>query len=39
LKIIHSNSLKKIPVFYLKIDLEVEDKFYARISNLLQNWV
>jgi tetraacyldisaccharide 4'-kinase len=39
LKIIHNNSFKKIPAYYLKIDLEVEDKFYARISNLLQNWV
>jgi tetraacyldisaccharide 4'-kinase len=38
-KIIHNMSLKRIPVYYLKIDLEVEDKFYARISNLLQNWV
>jgi len=37
LKIIHNKSLKKIPAYYLKIDLEVEDKFYAKISNLLQN--
>ncbi|NIO48559.1 MAG: tetraacyldisaccharide 4'-kinase [Candidatus Aminicenantes bacterium] len=39
LKIIHSESLKKIPAYYLKIGLEVENKFYTRISNLLQNWV
>jgi tetraacyldisaccharide 4'-kinase len=38
LKIIHNESLKKIPAYYLKIDLDVEDKFYAKISNLLQNW-
>jgi tetraacyldisaccharide 4'-kinase len=37
LKIIHNKSLKKIPAYYLKIDLEVEDKFYAKISNMLQN--
>jgi len=36
LKIIHNESLKKIPAYYLKIDLEVEDEFYTRISNLLQ---
>jgi len=38
-KITHNESLKKIPAYYLKIDLEVEDNFYARISNLLQNWL
>lgn len=37
LKIIQNNILKKIPAYYLKIDLEVEDKFYAKISNLLQD--
>lgn len=37
LKLIHNKSLRKIPAYYLKIDLEVEDKFYAKISNLLQN--
>lgn len=37
LKIIHNKSLRKIPAYYLKIDLEVEDNFYAKISNLLQN--
>lgn len=38
LKIVHNKSLKKIPAYYLKIDLKVEDKFYAKISNMLQNW-
>jgi tetraacyldisaccharide 4'-kinase len=38
LKIIHNKSLKKIPAYYLKIDLKVEDKFYAKISNMLQKW-
>jgi tetraacyldisaccharide 4'-kinase len=37
LKITHNKSLRKIPAYYLKIDLEVEDIFYAEISNLLQN--
>ena len=37
LKITHNKSLRKMPAYYLKIDLEVEDKFYAEISNLLQN--
>jgi tetraacyldisaccharide 4'-kinase len=39
LKIMHDEGLKKIPAFYLKIDLEAEDRFYARISNLIQNWL
>ena len=37
LKIIHNKSLKKIPVYYLKIDLELGEEFYASISHLLQN--
>jgi len=37
LKIIHDKSLGEIPAYYLKIDLEVEDKFYQEISNLLQD--
>ncbi|NIM59301.1 MAG: tetraacyldisaccharide 4'-kinase [Candidatus Aminicenantes bacterium] len=38
LKVIHNESLKKIPAYYLKIDLDVEDNFFTKISNLLQNW-
>jgi tetraacyldisaccharide 4'-kinase len=38
LKIIDHKSLEKIAAYYLKIDLEMEDKFYVTISNLLQNW-
>ncbi len=38
LKIIQNKGLKKIPAYYLKIDLELEEKFYAKISNLIQNW-
>jgi tetraacyldisaccharide 4'-kinase len=37
LKITHDKSLREIPAYYLKIDLEVEDKFYEEISNLLQD--
>lgn len=37
LKIIQNNSLKKVPAYYLKIDLEMEDKFYEKISNLIHN--
>jgi tetraacyldisaccharide 4'-kinase len=29
--------LKSIPVYYLKIDLDLEEKFYQRISSCLQN--
>jgi len=29
--------LKPIPVYYLKIDLDLEEKFYQRISSCLQN--
>lgn len=36
-KIIHNKSFKKIPAYYLKIDLELEEEFYTRISHLLQN--
>ncbi len=36
LKINHNRNLKKIATYYLKIDLEVEDKFYAMISNLIE---
>ena len=37
LKIIQNKSLGKIPAYYLKIGLEVEDKFYAEILNPFQN--
>lgn len=36
-KIDHNKSFKNIPAYYLKIDLELEEEFYARISSLLQN--
>jgi tetraacyldisaccharide 4'-kinase len=39
LKISDNENLKKVPAYYLKIDLEAEDKFYPRISNLLRGWV
>jgi tetraacyldisaccharide 4'-kinase len=38
LKICDNESLEKIPAYYLKIDLEVENEFYPRVSNLLQSW-
>ena len=31
------NALKHIPVYYLKIDLDLEEKFYERITSCLQN--
>jgi tetraacyldisaccharide 4'-kinase len=38
-KIRHTQALQHIPVYYLKIDLKLEEKFYTMMSSLLQNRV
>lgn len=36
-KIIHDRGFKNIPIYYLKINLKLEEEFYPKISHLLQN--
>lgn len=38
-KLVHDKKLEELPVYYLKIGLEVEERFYLRIISLLQNRV
>lgn len=37
IKVVHYSGFKKIPVYYLKIDLEVEQEFYRRILSFFSN--
>ena len=36
-KIAHANAFQRVPVFYLKIDLKLEDEFYAMMFSQIQN--
>ncbi len=36
-KLAHADALQRVPVFYLKIDLKLEDDFYSLLSSRIQN--
>ena len=38
-KIAHSDALQGIPVYYLKIDLRLDDEFYSMLSSSLQKMI
>ena len=38
-KFVHANAFPRVPQFYLKIDLKLEDEFYSMMSSQLQNIV